>query len=124
MIESDAFVFFGATGDLASKQIFPALQRLIVRHHFNKPIIGLARSILTLDDLRAGARASLEAHGGVDPEGFARLAKLLQFVNGDYNDPETFRKLRAALGNAKRPLYYLAIPPAVFQTIIQSVATC
>jgi len=124
MTESDAFVFFGATGDLASKQIFPALQRLIVRHQFNKPIIGLARSILTLDDLRARARASLEAHGGVDPEGFARLAKLLQFVNGDYNDPETFRKLRAALGNAKRPLYYLAIPPAAFETVIQGLATC
>ena len=122
MTESDAFVFFGATGDLASKQIFPALQRLIARHHFDKPIIGIARSALTLDDLRTRARASLEAHGGVDPGGFERLAKLLQFVNGDYNDPATFQKLRAALGNAKQPLYYLAIPPAAFETVTQGLA--
>src|SRR5262245_21943060 len=123
MTESDAFVFFGATGDLASKQIFPALQRLIVRDHFNKPIVGLARSVLTVDDLRARARASLEAHGGVDPDGFAKMMTLLQFVNGDYNDPGTFQKLRAALGSATRPLYYLAIPPAAFETVIEGLST-
>ena len=122
MTESDAFVFFGATGDLASRQIFPALQRLITRHHFNKPIIGLARSVMTLDDLRARAHASLEAHGGVDPEAFAKLTELLQFVNGDYNNPATFRQLRAALGNATHPLYYLAIPPAAFETVVQGLA--
>ena len=121
MTESDAFVFFGATGDLAYKQVFPALQRLITRHRFDKPIIGIARSVLTLDDLRARARASLEAHGGVDPDAFAKLASRLQFVNGDYNDPATFQKLRAALGSAKQPLYYLAIPPAAFETVTQGL---
>lgn len=121
MTESDAFVFFGATGDLAFKQIFPALQRLITRHHFDKPIIGIARSVLTLDDFRERARASLEAHGGVDREAFARFLQLLQFVNGDYNDPAIFQKLRAALGGATRPLYYLAIPPAAFETVVQGL---
>ena len=99
-LESDAFVFFGATGDLAFRQIFPALQALIRRGHFEMPIIGVAKSAMDLDALRARAHESLEQHGGVDPRAFATLAAHLQYVNGDYHDPETFRQLRTALGGS------------------------
>jgi glucose-6-phosphate 1-dehydrogenase len=120
--ESDAFVFFGATGDLAFRQIFPALQALIRRGHFDMPIIGVAKSAMTLDGLRARAHESLEQHGGVDPRAFATLAAYLQYVNGDYHDPETFRRLRIALGTACRPLYYFAIPPELFATVAEGLA--
>lgn len=120
--ESDAFVFFGATGDLAFRQIFPALQALIRRGHFDMPIIGVAKSAMTLDGLRARAHESLEQHGGVDPRAFATLAAHLQYVNGDYHDPETFRQLRIALGTACRPLYYFAIPPELFATVAEGLA--
>src|SRR2546427_4806820 len=101
---SDAFVFFGATGDLAYKQIFPALQALIRRHGFTMPIIGVAKADnMDLDGLRARARDSLEHHGGVDPRAFEVLAANLQFVKGDYRDSRTFEQLRAALGTAARP---------------------
>src|SRR5207244_268589 len=92
-LESDAFVFFGATGDLASKQIFPALQAMIRRGHFDMPIIGVARSAENLDQLRAHARESLEKHGGVDPRAFAALSAKLQYVRGDYSSQETFGHL-------------------------------
>jgi glucose-6-phosphate 1-dehydrogenase len=121
-LESDAFVFFGATGDLAYKQIFPALQAMIRRHHFDLPIIGVARSAKGLDYLRARARESLEKHGGLDPKAFAVLSAKLQYVNGDYNSPQTFRDLRKALGGASRPLYYLAIPPNMFATVVKGLA--
>src|SRR6478735_6281186 len=121
-LDSDAFVFFGATGDLAYKQIFPALQALIRRGHFDMPIIGVARSAKGLDHLRAGARESLEKHGGLDPDAFAVLSTRLQYVNGDYGSKETFRDLRKALGGASRPLYYLAIPPDMFTTVVQGLA--
>jgi glucose-6-phosphate 1-dehydrogenase len=121
-LESDAFVFFGATGDLAYRQIFPALQALIRRGHFEMPIIGVAKSAMDLDALRARAHESLEQHGGVDPRAFATLAAHLQYVNGDYHDPETFRKLRTALGGACRPLYYFAIPPELFATVAERLA--
>jgi glucose-6-phosphate 1-dehydrogenase len=114
---SDAFVFFGATGDLAYKQIFPALQRLIRGGHFEMPIIGVAKSALDLDGLRARARESVAAHGGLDARAFAALSAHLHFVNGDYRDPGTFRQLHAALGRASRPLYYFAIPPELFATV-------
>ena len=120
--ESDAFVFFGATGDLAYRKIFPALQALIKRGHFDKPIIGFGRSVAGLDALRARARASLAAHGGVDEKAFALLSSRLQFVNGDYNDPATFEQLRVALGSASCPLYYLAIPPEAFTTVARGLA--
>ena len=110
-LESDAFVFFGATGDLASKQIFPALQAMIRHGHFDMPIIGVARSAENLDQLRAHARESLEKHGGVDARAFSTLSAKLQYVNGDYSSQETFGDLRKALGKASRPVYYLAIPP-------------
>ena len=97
-LKSDAFVFFGATGDLACKQIFPALQAMIKRGHFDMPIIGVARSAKSVDGLLARAHESLEKHGGVDARAFAALSAQLQYVNGDYGTPETFRNLRKALG--------------------------
>jgi glucose-6-phosphate 1-dehydrogenase len=121
-LESDAFVFFGATGDLAFRQIFPALQALIRRGHFEMPIIGVAKSAMDVDGLRARAHESLEQDGGVDPRAFATLAAHLQYVNGDYHDPETFRQLRTALGGACRPLYYFAIPPGLFATVAEGLA--
>jgi glucose-6-phosphate 1-dehydrogenase len=121
-LESDAFVFFGATGDLAFRQIFPALQALIRRGHFEMPIIGVAKSAMDVDALRARAHESLEQQGGVDPRAFATLAAHLQYVNGDYHDPETFRQLRTALGEACRPLYYFAIPPELFATVAEGLA--
>ncbi len=114
---SEAFVFFGASGDLAYKQIFPALHALIRRRGFRMPIIGVARANTDLAGLRARARESIERHGGVDERAFAVLVEHLQLVNGDYRDSETFRKLRAAIGTAQRPLYYLAIPPNLFATV-------
>jgi len=120
--ESDAFVFFGATGDLAFRKIFPALQALIKRRHFDKPIIGVGRSAVDDDALRERARQSLEANGGVDPEAFRVLASLLHHVRGDYADAQTFTALRQSLGDAKRPLYYLAIPPEAFTTVANGLA--
>ncbi len=121
-LDSDVFAFFGATGDLAFKQIFPALQALIKRGQFNMPIIGVGRSPKTADELRARARQSLEKHGGVDEAAFALLSKRLQYVSGDYNAPETFSKLRKAIGTASRPLYYLAIPPSSFEKVVTGLA--
>ncbi|MEO7145853.1 MAG: glucose-6-phosphate dehydrogenase, partial [Bryobacteraceae bacterium] len=121
-LHSDAFVFFGATGDLAFKQIFPALQAMIRHGHLDMPIIGVARSAQGLDGLRARAHESLEKHGGMDARAFAALSAKLQYVNGDYNSPETFRDLRKALGTASRPLFYLAIPPDLFETVAQGLA--
>lgn len=120
--ESDAFVFFGVTGDLAYRQIFPALQALVRRGHFRMPIVGVAKSALTADMLVTRMRESLEAHGGVDPQAFGTMSAGLRYVNGDYRDPETFRQLRQAMGGATRPLYYLAIPPELFATVAEGLA--
>jgi glucose-6-phosphate 1-dehydrogenase len=119
---SDAFVFFGATGDLAYKQIFPALQAMIRRGDLELPIIGLARPGWTADKLRARARDSLEHHGGVDAEAFAKLSARLVYVGGNYEDPGTYERLKAALRDARRPLHYLAIPPSMFATVVQGLA--
>ena len=121
-LESDAFVFFGATGDLAYEQIFPALQAMIVRGHFDMPIIGVAKPALSLDQLRARAHESLEKHGGVDSRAFATLSARLQYVSGDYGSAETFRQLRKALGGATRPVFYLAIPPDLFAAVAEGLA--
>src|ERR1700687_3317403 len=121
-LDSDAFVFFGATGDLAYEQIFPALQALMRRSHFNMPIIGVAGAAKGLEQLRGRARESLEKHGGLDPDAFAVLSAKLQYVNGDYGSQQTFRDLRKALGGASRPLYYLAIPPNMFETVVKGLA--
>jgi len=120
-ISSDAFVFFGATGDLAYKKIFPALQRLIQRGNLNIPIIGVARAGWNLEQLRERAHDSLEKFGGVDNDAFARLSSLLKYIDGDYQDPATYDQLRQALNGAARPLHYLAVPPSMFTTVVQGL---
>jgi glucose-6-phosphate 1-dehydrogenase len=119
---SDALVFFGATGDLAYKKIFPALQAMVRRGHLNVPVIGVAKSGWTIDQLRARARDSVEKHGGLDPTAFDKLSGLLRYVDGDYNDPATFQGIRRELGSAQRPAYYLAIPPALFGLVVDQLA--
>jgi glucose-6-phosphate 1-dehydrogenase len=119
--QADAFVFFGATGDLAFKKIFPALQALVKRGRLRVPVIGVARAATDVDELRARARASLEEHGGIDPEAFDKLARLLRYVRGDYNDPATFSAIRNELGSAERPTFYLAIPPVLFGTVVEQL---
>src|SRR5215472_17070444 len=114
---SDALVFFGATGDLAEKQIYPALQALVRHRHLDMPIIGVGRRDWSIEQFRAHARESLETHGGVDAAAFAKLSALLQYVCGDDNDPNTFTRLRQVLGQAKHPLHYLAIPPSMFEVV-------
>ena len=119
---SDALVFFGATGDLAYKKIFPALQAMARRGHLDLPVIGVAKSGWTLDQMRARARDSVKQHGGLDPEAFAKLESRLRYVDGDYRDPSTYAALRTALGDARRPAHYLAIPPSVFGTVVEGLA--
>lgn len=119
---SDAFVFFGATGDLAYKKIFPALQALVRAGELDMPIIGMARAAGTLDKLRERARDSLEHYGGIDADAFAKLSAQLQYVEGDYADPATYRRLKQALGAATRPLHYMAIPPGMFGTVVHGLA--
>jgi len=119
---SDALVFFGATGDLAHKKTFPALQSMIRRGNLNVPIIGVARSGWTIDQLRARARDSLAQHGGgVDERAFAKLVELLQYIGGDYQDPATFDKLHKTLSGAKCPTHYLAIPPNLFGVVVEAL---
>jgi glucose-6-phosphate 1-dehydrogenase len=118
---SDALVFFGATGDLAYKQIFPALQSLIHHGRLDVPIIGVAGRPWTIEQLRAHVRESLKEHGGVDEDAFTKLCSLLQYVSGNYNDETTYTKLRTALGGARRPIYYLAIPPSMFAPVVEGL---
>src|SRR4249920_3320433 len=120
---SDALVFFGATGDLAYKKIFPSLQAMIKRGHLNVPVIGVAKAGWNLDQLKARARDSLEKHGGgVDPASFEKLSGLLHYVDGDYADAATFQAIRRELGSAQRPAHYLAIPPSVFEVVVEQLA--
>ncbi len=119
---SDALVIFGITGDLANKQIFPALQAMIHRGHLDATVIGVAGSRLSDDQLCQRARASLAEHGGVDEEAFAKLAAILHYVGGDYRDPATYQRVAEALSTASRPLFYLAIPPSLFATVIEGLA--
>jgi glucose-6-phosphate 1-dehydrogenase len=116
---SDALVFFGATGDLAYKKIFPSLQAMVKRGHLNVPVVGVAKAGWNLDQFRARAKDSLEKHGGLDPAAFEKLIGLLRYVDGDYQDPATFKALRQELKDAKRPAHYLAIPPVLFETVVQ-----
>jgi glucose-6-phosphate 1-dehydrogenase len=120
-LPSDALVFFGATGDLAYKKIFPALQGMVRRGHLNVPVIGVARAGWTLDRLKARARDSVEKHGGLDPAAFAKLSSLLRYVDGDYQHPATFASLRQELGGAHHPAHYLAIPPALFGVVVDQL---
>jgi glucose-6-phosphate 1-dehydrogenase len=121
-IQSDALVFFGATGDLAYKKIFPSLQSMVKRGHLNVPVIGVAKSGWNVDQLKARARDSVEKHGGLDPAAFEKLASLLRYVDGDYNNAATFQTLRKQLGSAQHPAFYLAIPPLLFGEVVEQLA--
>src|SRR6266550_8740044 len=118
---SDAFVFFGATGDLAFKKIFPSLQAMAGRGHLNAPVIGIGRSAPDLAALKDRARESLEKRGSVDPDAFEKLMSLLRYVRGDNADPATYAALRKELNGAQRPAFYLAIPPAMFGTVVEQL---
>ncbi|MGA2285034.1 MAG: glucose-6-phosphate dehydrogenase [Dehalococcoidia bacterium] len=121
---SDALAIFGITGDLAYKQIFPSLQAMIRRGHLDVPVVGVAKAGWNIDQVRARARDSLEAHGGVDENAFAKLSALLRYIDGDYREGSTFERLREALGDAARPLHYLAIPQPLFGTVIEGLTKC
>ena len=118
---SDALVFFGATGDLAYKKIFPALQAMVQHGKLNVPVIGVAKAGWDLDQFKARAKDSLEKHGGVDDAAWQKLCNHLQYVDGDYADLATFQAIRSALGNAAHPAHYLAIPPALFEKVTQQL---
>src|SRR6266568_5677022 len=118
---SDAFVFFGATGDLAYKKIFPALHAMVKRGHLNLPVIGVAKAGWNLEQLQARAKDSLDKHGGLDPAAFGTLCGLLRYVDGDYQDPATFQAIRKELGSAQRPAHYLAIPPMLFELVVEQL---
>ena len=120
-IRSDAFVFFGATGDLAYKKIFPALQAMVKRGHLDVPIIGVAKAGWSREQFEARAKDSLETHGGLDPAAFGKLRGLLRYVDGDYQDPATFEAIRRELGSARRPAHYLAIPPVLFELAVEQL---
>ena len=119
---SDALVFFGATGDLAYKKIFPALQAMVKRGHLNVPVVGVAKAGWNLDRLRARAQESLEKHGGLDAVAFEKLCSLLRYVDGDYQASATFEALRKELRDAHSPAHYLAIPPVLFETVVEQLA--
>ncbi len=119
---SDALVFFGATGDLAYKKIFPALQTMVKRGLLDVPVIGVAKAGWNLDQLRARARDSVTRHGGLDREAFEKLSVLLRYVDGDYQDSDTFQAIRQVLGGAQQPAHYLAIPPVLFGLVVEQLA--
>jgi glucose-6-phosphate 1-dehydrogenase len=122
--KSDALVFFGMSGDLAYKKIFPALQALVKRGKVNGLIVGVSRSPWTTEQLVDRARSSITEHSKLDPEAFPKLASLLRHVSGDYADPQTYGRLCTALAGAQRPLFYLAIPPSLFPVVIDNLAAC
>jgi len=120
-LQSDALVFFGATGDLAHKKIFPSLQAMVKRGRLDVPVIGVAKAGWNLEQLKARARDSVEQHGGIDPPAFEKLCGLLRYVDGDYNEQSTFQALRKELGAAQRPAHYLAIPPIMFGPVVEQL---
>ncbi len=120
---SDALVFFGATGDLAYKKIFPALQAMARRGHLTFPVIGVAKSGSNRDQLLDRAKKSVTEYGGLDEPAFAQLASQMQYLDGDYGDAETFRQLKTMLGSAQRPTHYLAIPPSMFPTVVSQLGS-
>lgn len=119
--QSDAFVFFGATGDLAYKKIFPALYAMVKRGTFNAPIIGVGRTRWSLEQFRERAYESLQKHGGADRAAFDKLCRLLRYISGDNTDPATFTSIRRELGSCGHPAYYLAIPPALFGPVVKEL---
>jgi len=118
---SDTLVFFGATGDLAYKKIFPALQAMVKRGNLNVPVIGVAKAGWNLDQLKARAKDSIEKHSKLDPAAFEKLLQLLRYVDGDYNDTATFEALSRELGKAQKPAFYLAIPPSAFGIVVEQL---
>ena len=119
---SDALVFFGATGDLAHKQVFPALYAMAKRGVLNVPVVGVAHSGWALPELRERAKDSIVRAGGIDnKKAFKHLISLMQYIDGDYNDEGTFVALKKVLGSARRPAHYLAIPPALFGTVVEGL---
>jgi glucose-6-phosphate 1-dehydrogenase len=120
--KADALVFYGATGDLAYKKIFPSLQGMIRRGALDVPIIAVAKEDWKLEQLHARAKESLEEHGGIDPAAFGRMVQLLRYVGGDYENPATFDALKRALGGARRAVHYLAIPQGLFGLATQQLA--
>ncbi|HET9013929.1 MAG TPA: glucose-6-phosphate dehydrogenase [Gemmatimonadaceae bacterium] len=119
---ADALVLFGATGDLAYQQIFPALHAMARRGRLDVPVIAVARQSWTAGQLRERVRDSLTHHGGVDSAAYETLAARLSYVAGDYQDASSFERLHAALGDAARPVFYLAIPPSLFGVVASSLA--
>ena len=120
-VTSDALVFYGATGDLAYKKIFPALFLMIKRGHLQVPIIGVARGDYDLEKLQLRAKESIQRYGNFDQATFDKFLSQLAFVGGDYTDTATFLRIREALGKAKNPTHYLAIPPVLFPSIIEQL---
>src|SRR5438046_1931660 len=120
-VHSDAFVFFGATGDLAHKKIFPALKGAVKRGNRAGPCIGVAKGGWKLEQLVARCKDGLEKHGGLDPAAFGTLCGVLRYVDGDYKDPATFQAIRKELGSARRPAHYLAIPPVLFELVVEQL---
>jgi glucose-6-phosphate 1-dehydrogenase len=120
-VQSDALVFFGATGDLAYKQIFPALQAMVKHGHLAVPVIGVAKAGWNLDQLKARAKDSLEKHGGLDPVAWPKLSGLLRYIDGDYANDATFQALRKELNGAQHPTHYLAIPPVLFEEAVEQL---
>jgi glucose-6-phosphate 1-dehydrogenase len=120
-IPGDALVFFGATGDLAYKKIFPALHGMAKHGHLAMPVVAVAKSGWTLDQLRARAQESVERYGGFDRAAFDTLMRSLVYVDGDYGDPNTFRRLTDALESAHRPVHFLAIPPKLFGLVFEQL---
>ena len=118
---ADALVFYGATGDLAYKKIFPALHAMAEHRTLTMPVIGVAKSGWTLDQLRARAKDSIEHHGGIDQEAFATLMRSLSYIDGDYGDTATFNRLGTALGESRCPVHYLAIPPSLFGPVLEQL---
>ncbi|MFL5424718.1 MAG: glucose-6-phosphate dehydrogenase [Myxococcales bacterium] len=121
-MKSDALVFYGATGDLAYKKIFPSLQGMIRRGVLDVPIIGVAKQGWNLEQLRGRAKESLEKNGGIDERAFERMLQLLRYVDGDYEDPRTFAELKRALGSARRAVHYMAIPQGLFGLVAGQLA--
>ena len=121
--QSDAFVFFGASGDLAYKKIFPALYAMTRRGHLDMPVIGVANSPLSLEQFKARARDSLNQHGGgkLEEPVVGKLLERLRYVRGDYTDPSTYDSIKRELQGACRPTHYLAIPPSLFGTVVDGL---
>jgi glucose-6-phosphate 1-dehydrogenase len=118
---ADALVFYGATGDLAYKKIFPALHGMARHGHLTMPVVAVAKSGWTLDQLRARAQESVERHGGLDREAFSTLMRSLAYIDGDYGDASTFASLSRALGASETPMHYLAVPPRLFGLVFEQM---